>query len=60
VTLKAAPHKSDPECTASAFVGKDDKVGVVQEFAGSISDEVEGTSFAGDVKEEPHSPIEKK
>lgn len=54
VTLKAAPQKDDPESTASAFVGTDDKLGVVQEFAGTISGEVEGTPYAGDFKEEPH------
>jgi hypothetical protein len=60
ITLKAAPQKSDPEGTASAFVGKDDKLGVVQEFAGSISGEVDGTPYTGDFKEEPHAAPEKK
>lgn len=54
VTLKAAPQKDDPEGAASAFTGTDDKLGVVQEFAGTISGEVEGTPYAGDFKEEPH------
>lgn len=54
VTLKAAPQDGDPEGTASRFVGKDEKLGVVQEFAGTISGEVEGTPYTGDFKEEPH------
>lgn len=60
VTLKAVPQKDDPEGTASAFTGTDDKLGVVQEFAGTISGEVEGTPYAGDFKEEPHGAHEHK
>ena len=53
VTLKAAPQKGDPEGKASAFVGTHDKLGTVQEFAGTISGEVDGTPYAGEFKEEP-------
>lgn len=39
---------------ASKFVGTDEKLGVVQEFAGTISGEVEGTPYAGEFAEEAH------
>jgi len=39
--------------SSSRFVGRHDNLGKVQEFAGTISGEVEGTPFAGDFKEEP-------
>jgi hypothetical protein len=53
VVLKAEPQKGDPEGKASRFVGKDEKLGVEQEFAGTISGEVDGTPYTGDFKEEP-------
>jgi hypothetical protein len=53
VVLKAAPQQGDPEGKASRFVGKDEKLGVVQEFAGTISGEADGTPYTGDFKEEP-------
>ena len=60
VELTAMPLDGEAEGTASRFVGKDEKLGVVQEFAGTISGEVEGTPYAGDFKEEPHGKHEKK
>ena len=54
VELAAQPMDGEAQGTASRFVGKHDKLGVVQEFAGTISGEVEGTPYAGDFKEEPH------
>ena len=54
VELLAQPLEGEADGTASRFVGKDEKLGVVQEFAGTISGEVEGTPYAGDFKEEPH------
>lgn len=53
VVLKADPQKGDPEGKSSRFVGKDDKLGVVQEFAGTVSGVVDGTPYRGDFKEEP-------
>ncbi len=53
--LKATPQEGDPEGTASRFVGQHDNLGIVQEYAGTISGEVDGTPYAGDFKEEPHS-----
>ena len=53
VVLKADPQKSDPEGTSSRFVGKHEKIGVVQEFEGTIIGEDAGTPYTGKFKEEP-------
>ena len=60
VELTAMPLDGEAEGTASRFVGKNEKLGVVQEFEGTISGEVEGTPYAGDFKEEPHGAHEHK
>ena len=54
VELAASPLEGEAEGTASRFVGKHESLGKVQEFAGSISGEIDGTPYAGDFKEEPH------
>ncbi len=54
VTLTAAPQEGDPADKASRFVGNHEKLGVVQEYAGTISGVVDGTPYSGDFKEEPH------
>ncbi len=54
VELAAAPLEGEAEGTASRFVGKHESFGKVQEFAGMISGEVEGTPYVGEFKEEPH------
>lgn len=54
VTLKAAPQDSDPAGKASRFIGSHEKLGVVQEYAGTISGVIDGTPYSGDFKEEPH------
>ena len=54
VELKAEPLDGEADGNASRFVGKHEKLGVVQEFAGTVSGEVDGTPYAGDFKEEPH------
>jgi hypothetical protein len=56
VTLKADPQKGDPEGKASSFVGTHDKLGVEQEFEGTLSGEADGTPYRGDFKEEPAEP----
>ncbi len=58
VTLSAAPQEGDPEGKASRFVGTHEKLGVVQEYAGTMSGLVEGTPYSGDFKEEPHGEHE--
>lgn len=60
VTLKATPLEGEAEGTASRFVGKHESLGIVQEFAGTISAEVDGTPYAGEFKEEPHGAHDKK
>lgn len=54
VALKAAPQEGDAEGSASRFVGNHENLGVVQEYAGTISGVVDGTPYSGDFKEEPH------
>ena len=51
--LAARPLDGEAEGTSSRFVGTHDTIGVVQEFAGTISAEIEGTPYTGDFKEEP-------
>ncbi len=60
IELAAAPMDGEAEGMASRFVGKHESLGKVQEFAGTISGEVDGTPYAGDFKEEPHGEHEKK
>lgn len=59
VELDAVPQDGDPDGTSSRFVGKHENLGHVQEFAGTISGEVEGTPYTGDFKEEPPSDEKK-
>lgn len=54
VELLPVPLPGEAGGLASRFVGKHEGLGKVQEFAGTISAEVDGTPFAGDFKEEPH------
>jgi hypothetical protein len=54
IALTAQPQEGDPEGTSSRFVGTHDNLGIVQEYAGTISGEIEGTPYTGDFKEEPH------
>lgn len=60
VELKADPQAGETDGASSRYVGKDVKLGVVQEFAGTISGEVGGTPYVGDFKEEPHGAHEHK
>jgi hypothetical protein len=59
VELISQPLDGESDDKSSRFVGKNEKLGVVQEFAGTISGEVEGTPYAGDFKEEPHGHEDK-
>lgn len=54
VDLQPQPQPGEPAGKSSRFVGKHDNLGIVQEFAGSISAEVDGTPYVGEFKEEPH------
>lgn len=54
VELIATPLEGETAERASRYVGKHEKLGIVQEFGGTISGEVEGTPFAGDFQEVAH------
>jgi hypothetical protein len=54
VELTAVPLDGEPENASSRFTGKHESLGIVREFAGTISGEVDDTPYAGDFKEEPH------
>ncbi|QDV56835.1 hypothetical protein [Rosistilla oblonga] len=55
VTLKPSPQESDPDGTASRFVGTHEKLGVVQEYAGTMTGVIDGTPYTGEFKEEAHT-----
>jgi hypothetical protein len=52
--LLPVPLEGEPDGLSSRFVGKHKKLGIVQEYAGSMSAEIEGTPYTGDFKEEAH------
>lgn len=52
VELTAQPLEGESKGMSSRFVGQHDSLGKVQEFAGTVTAEVDGTPFAGDFKEE--------
>ncbi len=52
--LTAKPLDGETEGLSSRFVGTHDTIGIVKEFAGTISGTIEGTPYTGDFKEEPH------
>ena len=51
--LVAQPQAGEAEGTSSRFVGTHDNIGIVKEFDGTISGEVEGTPYVGEFKELP-------
>jgi hypothetical protein len=52
--LLPVPLEGETDGVSSRFVGKHEKLGIVQEYAGSMSAEIEGTPYTGDFKEEAH------
>lgn len=52
--LVAKPLEGEAAGTSSRFVGAHDTIGIVKEFSGTISGQIEGTPYTGDFKEEPH------
>lgn len=52
--LTPQPLEGEPAGTSSRFVGTHDTIGIVKEFAGTITAEVDGTPYSGDFEEEPH------
>lgn len=60
VELAAQPLEGESEGMSSRFVGQHDSLGKVQEFAGTVTAEVDGTPFAGDFKEEAEGHDDKR
>lgn len=54
VELAARPLAGESGAVSSCYAGTHESLGIVREFAGTISGEVDGTPFAGDFAEEPH------
>jgi hypothetical protein len=54
IQLVASPLEGESDGASSRYTGTHETLGIVREFAGSISAEVDGTPYAGDFKEEPH------
>ena len=54
LTLTARPLPGETADACSCFAGTDDTLGIVREFAGTISGLVNGTPYAGDFAEEAH------
>jgi hypothetical protein len=54
VTLQATPQDSDPAGKSSRYIGTHEKLGVVQEYAGTMTGVIEGTPYAGDFSEVAH------
>lgn len=54
VELVARPLSGEAEGTSSCYGGTHESLGIVREFAGTISGEVDGTPFAGDFAESDH------
>lgn len=54
VNLQAAPLDGETDGMSSRYVGTHENLGIVREFAGSMSAELDGTPYTGDFKEEAH------
>ncbi len=54
VALQASPQEGDAAGKSSRFIGTHEKLGVVQEYAGTLTGVVDGTPYSGDFKEEAH------
>ena len=55
LTSNASPQAGDAQGTASRFVGNHEKLGVVQEYAGTISGVIDDTPYSGDFAEVAHA-----
>ncbi len=54
VDLVAQPQDGEPAGESSRFVGQHEDLGIVREFSGSITGELDGTPFAADFAEMAH------
>ena len=53
VDLAPQPLDGEPAGSSSRFVGQHDNLGIVREFAGTISGEADGKPYAADFAEKP-------
>jgi hypothetical protein len=51
IELEAKPMEGETDGESSRFVGQHETIGIVREFAGTISGEVEGTPYIGEFAE---------
>ena len=54
VELAARPLAGEGDGTSSCYGGTHESLGIVREFAGTISGAVDGTPFAGEFAAQPH------
>jgi len=54
VELAARPLAGEGDGRSSCYGGTHESLGIVREFAGTISGEVDGTPYAGEFAEQPH------
>ena len=54
VELTAMPLEGEANGLCSRFVGTDDSLGIVQEFQGTISGDIDGTPYVGEFSEAAH------
>jgi hypothetical protein len=53
IEATAQPLEGEADGMSSRFVGTHNTLGIVKEYSGSISGEVDGTPYSGEFKEEP-------
>jgi hypothetical protein len=53
--LMAQPFDGERDGLSSKFMGEHDNLGIIQEFSGTISGEVDGTPYAGNFTEVAHT-----
>jgi len=58
VILTPSPQEGDPQAKASRFIGMHENLGIVQEFAGTMTAVIDGTPYSGDFNEEAHDDHE--
>lgn len=54
IELAPRPLAGEADGKSSCYGGTHDNLGIVREFAGTISGEIDGTPFAGEFAEQPH------
>jgi hypothetical protein len=54
VELTARPLADEADGGASCYGGTHESLGIVREFAGTVSGEIDGTPYAGEFAEQPH------